>query len=107
MSLVKKSFKELSEMVQEIADRFFAAKQMWYMSERGELLAENDLPCLLYIRKVEEAYQSLNEREKNLINNEFFFQNYHDWWLTLYSKTSFYRFKRSAMLKFLEAFYYE
>ena len=107
MSLVKKSFKELSEMVEEISDRFFAAKKMFYLSQNGEILAENDLPCIVYLRKVESAYQSLNEREKNLINNEFFFQNYHDWWIGLYSKTSFYRFKRQAMLKFLEAFYYE
>jgi len=105
MSLVKKSFKELSEMVEEIADRFFSAKQAYYIAKQGELVAESDLPCLFYIHKVEKAYQSLDEREKNLINNEFFFQNYQFWWTSLYSKTSFYRFKRKAMLKFLEVFY--
>ena len=107
MSLMKKSFKELSEMVEEIADRFFTAKQAYYISQQGELLAESDSPCLFYIHKVEEAYQALDERERNLINNEFFFQNYHDWWIGLYSKTSFYRFKRNAMLKFLEVFYHD
>lgn len=106
MSLSKKSFKELSEMVEEVAERFFAAKKMCYISKRGELIAESDTPCLLYLSKVEGAYHTLDERERNLINNEFFYQNYHDWWIGLYSKTSFYRFKRKAMLKFLEAFYY-
>lgn len=105
MSLVKKSFKELNEMTEEVAFRFFAAKKMTIMSKQGEMLAESDLPCLLYMQKVETAYRALDEKERNLINNEFFFQNYHDWWIGLYSKTSFYRFKRKAMLKFLEAFY--
>ena len=105
MSLVKKSFKELTEMVEEVAYRFFAAKKILTLSKVGEMLAENDLPCLLYVKKVEEAYHSLDEREKNLINNEFFYQNYHDWWVGLYPKTSFYRCKRKAMLNFLEAFY--
>lgn len=109
MSLVKKSFKELTSMTEEVAERFFAAKRMHY-SQDLELLAEDELaitsPSDFYLQKVEEAYECLDEREQNLINNEFFFQNYHYWWIGLYSKTSFYRFKRRAMLKFLEAFYH-
>ena len=43
--------------------------------------------------------------EQNLINNEFFYQSYHQWWTTLYSKATFYRYKKEAMQKFLGAFY--
>ena len=105
MSLVKKSFKELNEMTEEVAFRFFAAKKMTIMSKQGEMLAESDLPCLLYMQKVETAYCALDEREKNLINNEFFYQSYQEWWKPLYSKASFYRYKKEAMEKFLGAFY--
>lgn len=110
MSLTQKSFKELSEMLEVIAHRFFAAKKMHLIAQQ-DTINENDfdvsLPYDAYLLKVEEAYQSLDEREKNLINNEFFFQNYRYWWTSLYSKTSFYRFKRRAMLRFLEVFYYD
>ena len=108
MSLMQKSFKELTIMTEEVAERFFAAKRMSLSSDL-DFLRESErekLPYDFYLKKVEDAYETLNEREKNLINNEFFFQNYHYWWVGLYSKTSFYRFKRRAMLKFLEAFYH-
>ena len=106
MTLVEKSFKELSQMIEEVAERFFIAKKVCHLSEQGEILAENDAACRFYLSKVEAAYQTLDAREQNLINNEFFYQNYHNWWTSLYPKTSFYRFKRKAMLKFLEAFYH-
>lgn len=110
MSLTQKSFKELSEMTEVIAQRFFAAKKM-HIAKKEDLISECDfdssLPYDAYLLKVEEAYQSLNEREQNLINNEFFFQNYRYWWVSLYSKASFYRFKKRAMLRFLEAFYHD
>lgn len=108
MSLAKKSFKELVEMTEEVAFRFFAAKKMQIYT-KSEMVAEKDddyLPHLAYLEKVEEAYRSLTEKEKNLINNEFFFQNYRYWWIGLYSKTTFYRFKKQAMLNFLEAIYH-
>lgn len=104
MSLMKKSFKELNDLVEKVADKYFEAKHMTLLKMRGELIAEVDAPYDVYLYKVERAYATLDPREKNLINNEFFFQNYRDWWVGLYSKASFYRFKKQAMSKFLEAF---
>ncbi|MBR5996927.1 MAG: hypothetical protein IK028_02775 [Bacilli bacterium] len=104
MSLNEKSFKQLNEMVEEVAYRFFIAKKMDNAKNKGEMLSEENPPYLVYMLRVERAYRSLDERERNLINNEFFFQNYHNWWVGLYSRTSFYRFKKRTMLRFLEAF---
>ncbi len=104
MSLTEKSFKELNGLVEKVAEKYFEAKQMALLKMRGELIAEIDTPYDIYLYKVERAYAALDPREKNLINNEFFFQNYRDWWIGLYSKASFYRFKKQAMHKFLEAF---
>ena len=104
MSLNEKSFKQLNEMVEEVAYRFFIAKKMDAKKKQGEMLSEENPPYLVYMLRVERAYRSLDERERNLINNEFFFQNYQNWWVGLYSRTSFYRFKKRTMLRFLEAF---
>ena len=106
MSLCEKSFKQLNEMIEEVAYRFFIAKRLVSMRQRGEILEEDNPPYQVYLLRVEKAYRSLDERERNLINNEFFFQNYQNWWIGIYSKTSFYRFKKRAMLRFLEAFYH-
>ena len=76
MSLYEKSFKQLNEMIEEVAYRFFIAKKLNAMKQRGEVLAEDNPPYLVYLLRVEKAYRSLDERERNLINNEFFFQNY-------------------------------
>ena len=108
MSLVQKSFKELVNMTEEVACRFFAAKKMQLLAKE-EMIMEKDedySPYITYLKKIEQAYQSLSERERNLINNEFFFQNYRYWWVGFYSKATFYRFKKQAMLNFLEAVYH-
>ena len=106
MSLHEKSFKQLNGMIEEVAYRFFVAKRLNSMKQKGNLLEEDNPPYLVYLLRVEKAYRSLDERERNLINNEFFFQNYQNWWIGIYSKTSFYRFKKRTMLRFLEAFYH-
>lgn len=89
------SFKELENKMQEIADKFFYAKKK---KEESEQYA-------LFLNKVEKAYNTLSDLEKNLINNEFFYQSYSQWWRPLFSKATFYRYKKDTMQKFLEAFY--
>ena len=74
MSLCEKSFKQLNEMIEEVAYRFFVAKRLITMRQRGEILEEDNPPYQVYLLRVEKAYRSLDERERNLINNEFFFQ---------------------------------
>ena len=102
-----KKFKDLTDMTINIAERFFLARRM--NDANGEdHIAEFDTgeeDYNLYLAKVCAAFDSLNETEKNLINNEFFFQSYHHWWESIYSKATFYRYKKKAMLKFLGAFY--
>ena len=91
-----------------IAERFFFARKI-RASENGDLIAEQDCADLensaQFIQKVFNAFSKLNNSERNLINNEFFFQSYHNWWESIYSKATFYRYKKKAMMNFLEAFY--
>ena len=105
----KQSFKALSDMTSVIAERFFLARRIRDI-KNGDYLAEVDIDgdaYNQYLEKVNKAFSVLNESEKNLINNEFFFQSYHNWWEPIYSKATFYRYKKQAMMKFLGAFYYD
>lgn len=103
-----KTFKDLSDMTVSVADRFFLARRIKAIHD-GDYIAEFDMDDVHdhqeYIEKVSKAFASLSEAERNLINNEFFFQSYHNWWESIYSKATFYRYKKKAMVKFLGAFY--
>ena len=103
-----KTFKDLAEMTISIADHYFLARRINAMKNE-DYIAEHDFDEVddydQYLSKVYKAFNSLNEAERNLINNEFFFQSYHYWWESIYSKATFYRYKKRAMMKFLGAFY--
>ena len=106
--LLRKTFKDLSDMLVVVADRFFLARRI-HTLKNEDYFAENDYAddetYIQYIDKVSKAFSRLSAGERNLINNEFFFQSYHNWWEPIYSKATFYRYKKKAMMKFLEAFY--
>ena len=95
-TLENMDFKNLNQLILDIAEKFFELRKC-----HGQLDEDS------YLMKVQKAYNSLSESEKNLINNEFFYQNYNLWWQGLYSKATFYRYKKGAMMSFLEAFYNE
>ena len=107
-SLGKTAFRDLNQMTIDVAEKFFYAKKM-HEIQKDNLLGEYSLnkedPFDNFLLKVQEAYDLLTDLEKNLINNEFFHQNYNQWWKPLYSKATFYRYKKEAMQKFLGAMY--
>lgn len=92
------SFEELKSGIESIADKYFQCLKSLSKSRVGKP------NTVLYIKKVKEAYSKLDALEQRIINNEFFFQEYPDWWRKTYSKTTFYRLKKQSMLNFLEAF---
>ena len=58
-----------------------------------------------YVGRVEESYRELEENQKLIVNNDFFYQNsYPYWWESYFSKSTYYRTKRAAMKKFLRKF---
>ena len=103
-----RSFKDLDQLLNDIAGKFFLIKKIKDNPDSfllNEQINEEIISYRDFIYKVEKAYNSLNDAQKNLINNEFFYQSYHEWWAPIYSKASFYRYKKAAMEKFLGAFY--
>ena len=58
-----------------------------------------------FLSAVEIAYASLSAPLKEIINNDFFYQDYPGWWKCLYKRSSYLKLKNRAMKNFLEAFY--
>ena len=52
MSLADKSFKELNDLVERVAEKYFEAKQMTMLKMRGDLIAETDAHYDVYLNKV-------------------------------------------------------
>lgn len=93
--------------VAQIAARYLLCKQM--MEDKNNVLSsgekDTESPYETYVRRVETAYEGLEENFKVIINNDFFFQNpYPFWWESSYSKSNFYRLKKLAMKTFLKSF---
>lgn len=91
----------------QIAARYLLCKQI--MGEKSYQVScgdsEEDNPFSTYIVRVEKAYDGLDETHRQIINNDFFYQNtYPFWWESCFSKSSYYRLKNTAMKKFLRTF---
>lgn len=57
-----------------------------------------------YIKRVENVFDKLDHVSKMIINKEFFYNDYRMWWVSVYSRSTFYRLRNRAILLFLEAF---
>ncbi len=91
-------------LMRDISKNYFAAKR--HIESKKEFAEEDEEVSIYhsYVERVRTAYQTLEPVEKLIINNEYFFENYPFWWTQLYSKSSFYRYKRNAMKHFLGTF---
>ena len=102
----KKLRKTLHQEVEEIAKLYFIATRMMKnscFSDSGGKPNEQQR----YIMRVENAFESLTDIEKEFINNDFFYQAYPNWWKKYYTRSKYYLIKKRSMLAFLEAFEYE
>lgn len=104
--LEKTSLKSLINQMELIAKGYFDDRK-----KRGtEFL--NDSDNLIYInhrerfiKRVENAYLELDPLEQLVINNDFFYEDYPNWWTDLFSKNSYQYLKRRAIIHFLNVFY--
>ncbi|HOC80656.1 MAG: hypothetical protein WCS76_03340 [Bacilli bacterium] len=103
-------FRILCSEVREIAKLYFKALQSANVrSGKFDLnmaiyarAYQGDDVNKLFISKIENAFRLLDVDSKRIINNDFFFNNYKFWWLSLYSTATYYRLKRVAICRFLE-----
>ena len=99
----------LSKRMQLIAKTYFASRKRTQLEER--LFDSNDKheknKYDTYTERVENAYKKLDSLERLFINNEFFYQEYAFWWIERFSKNTYYRYKKKAIIHFLVLFYEE
>ena len=98
-------YRELTKRIQEIAKNYFIAlrkTQIKGLTLSDSESEENDYER--HVRRVKNAFDSLDALEKTFINNEFFYEDYPDWWNKTFSKTTYYRLRRRSMIRFVEAF---
>ena len=62
-------------------------------------------PFVKYCFDIESAFYSLSSPLRRIINNEFFYQSYGNWWKQFYSRKHFLILKAIAIHRFLEAYY--
>ena len=62
-------------------------------------------PYLKYYSDVEEAFLKLSKEKRRIINKEFFYDDYKNWWIKEYSPLRFKHLKKLAIKDFVEAFY--
>ena len=107
--LEKSSLATLSKRMQEIANMFFTSKRIadvapkFYDVETDT--SENQYT--VFVKKVEDAYKTLDPLEQLFINNDFFYQNYPNWWMEVYDKRTYSSIKKKAIIHFLRSFFNE
>ncbi|MBO4856218.1 MAG: hypothetical protein J5511_02455 [Bacilli bacterium] len=92
------NYNELKTTVEGIANQYFASLKILSESTKGKKKEA------LFVNRVKTAYAQLDGLEQRIINNEFFYQDYPNWWKHKYCKSTFYRIKKKSMVNFLEAF---
>lgn len=61
----------------------------------------------IYIQIIESSYSHLSKLDQMIINNEFFYGDYPDWWRPYFTSPLFSKLKMEAMKKFVEGIRYE
>lgn len=93
--------------VSQIAARYLLCKE-WLKKKDGKVSSgekDTEVHYATYVERVESSYKSLEDNQRLIINNDFFFQNaYRFWWETYFAKSSYYRIKKTAMKMFLRNF---
>ncbi len=100
--------KKSEEMITEIAKIYFISIRQ--IQEIEEHTISNgsrniDSPFYKYFNDVEEAFSKLSVEYQRIINNEFFFNAYRNWWTSSYTLSEFKKRKKLAVREFLEVFY--
>ena len=107
-SIEKTSLKNLMKRMEMIAKVYFLSKTTGtdcYLNDIKHDQSTNSGKA--FISRVEETYLVLGPLEQLIINNDFFYEDYPNWWEELFSKTTYLMLKRKALIHFLKIFYEE
>ena len=102
-----KYYKEMTKAITEIASSYFISRRMILTKNDTVASKEMDLfnPYYLYIDRVNQTFIKLNNLEKEVLYNEFFYPNEPNWWIPYYEKRHFISIKVRAMKNFLRVYH--
>ena len=96
---------KIDTQIKQIANRYMTALRKddeSYLSSGKE----DDLNLYrLYLLRIQRAFSKLNELEKLVINNEYFFNDYYGWWEEIFTKKFFFKYKNKVAKKFVRYVY--
>ena len=101
-----KYFKDMVRAITEIASSYFFSKQM--VISKGDNVSSGEFdhfnPYYLYIDRVNQTFLRLDNLDKEILYNEFFYPNVDDWWIPYYERKQFIVLKSRAMKIFLREY---
>ena len=107
MNFERINLKTLTKEMELIAKTFFEYRND---TEEVSVLADSDQTNAKhsqnsFVKRVEEAFSGLNPTEQLFINNDFFYEDYPDWWVKIYTKTQYSQYMKRSIVHFLRLFY--
>lgn len=101
-----KYFKEMVKTIIEISSSYFISRRMVLIRKEGVASGEFDHydPYYLYIDKVNQTFLKLENVDKEILYNEFFYPSIEEWWIPYYDKKTFILIKSKAMKNFLRIY---
>lgn len=101
-----KYYKEMVTTIIEISSSYFISKKMILI--KGDSIASGEFdhfnPYYLYIDRVNQTFLKLDNLDKEILYNEFFYPCTNDWWIPYYDKKTFVVMKTKAMKNFLREY---
>ena len=96
---------KLEEKMKNIADKYFVCKKQYRLSLISSGENDYDNPYYIFCEDVELAFNKLDKKDKFIINNEYFFGDYFEWWKQIYKKKDFIQLRKIAIKNFLRLYY--
>ena len=95
----------IDNQIKEIVSKYLTALKSGNVSTLSSGEKDKLDPCYLYLIRIEKAFSKLNDLEKLIINNEYFFNAYYGWWEEIFTKKTFIKYRAKVARKFVRYVY--
>ena len=99
------NYKKLKSKLAHLSKNYLSIQKAFLTNTISNSYLNLSNPFIQFCFDIEDAFYSLSSPLRKIINNEFFYQDYPEWWKPLYSKKHFQALKKIAVYKFMEAYH--
>lgn len=92
--------------MKQIASSYFHAKKMVESKQRAfsdSVVTEENI-YERYVKRVNAVFDKLDEMDKTIVNNDFYYQDYQFWYAKYFSTSTYYRLRNRAIRTFLSLY---